>query len=452
MSERKIKNYRKKNKGVHPSPDSMRELFLSCDLSLSEVELDQFWRFHQLLRSRNLECDLTRLHNYESMVFRHYIDSGIIANLIDLPTPLLDLGTGAGFPGVPLKILRPDLEIIFAESRGKKLEFLEESCELLGFENASIYPHKVSDKFDRPVKGVITRDLEAMSKTLARSVGFLPKDGRVIFMKGPSAGPEIEEALREYGSLFEVELDHSYSLGSSGHDRRLVVFRRTSGRTALAGREGGPDYKEVASSQNPGFKLWRKLLEAKGVKKNGLAIMSGLKQVSEMARDFPELCVALLSRGQNDPVVESEVDRFRLKPDLFRELDLFGAGAPLLIVKYPEIKEWADRDWPVGCSLFIPFQDPNNVGAMIRTAAALGCSRVVLLKEAAHPFHPKSLRAAGPAAFRIPLYFGPSINELASDEAPLIALGSGGRNWRGINSRLFSGWLPVWKGRGCRII
>ncbi|MFH1138454.1 MAG: 16S rRNA (guanine(527)-N(7))-methyltransferase RsmG [Pseudomonadota bacterium] len=448
MSERKNKSESKKQGTVPPSPAAMADIFRSCGLALSEGELAAFWAFHQLLRARNVECDLTRLHSFDGMTLRHYVDSGLVAQMLDLPSPLLDIGTGAGFPGVPLKILRPELTVIFAESRGKKLEFLEEANELLNFSDVEIYPHKVTDKFDIPVKGIITRDLEAMVKTLSRAVGFLPLGGRVIFMKGPAAGPEIEAALEEFGEVFELELDRSYSLGNTGHDRRLVVFRRIAGRPAEPASFGRSGYKEVASSKNPGFKLWQKVLEPKGIRKHNLALMSGLKQVAETVRDFPEACVALLGRGPDDPEIETQVDRFRLKPELLRELDLFGAGPPLLVVRVPETPEWRDDDWPEGCTLFVPFQDPNNVGAVIRSAAALGAARVVMLREAAHPFHPKSLRAAGPAVFRIPLFHGPSILELEARGAPLLTLGADGENLAGFAFPPTFGLAPGLEGPG----
>ena len=88
---------------------------------------------------------------------------------------------------------------------------------------------------------------------------------------------------------------------------------------------------------------------------------------------------------------------------------------------------WSDDDpWPDGCTLFVPFQDPENVGAVIRSAAAFGVAQVVLLREAAHPFHPRGGRAAGPALFQVPLGQGPSLEELRVKNVPLIALDTSG--------------------------
>jgi tRNA G18 (ribose-2'-O)-methylase SpoU len=81
--------------------------------------------------------------------------------------------------------------------------------------------------------------------------------------------------------------------------------------------------------------------------------------------------------------------------------------------------------------LLIPFQDPLNVGAVIRSAAAFGYRSIVLLEETATPFHPKSLRAAGSALFSVRLYRGPSIHDLSIIERPLIALSQNGEDISG---------------------
>ena len=74
----------------------------------------------------------------------------------------------------------------------------------------------------------------------------------------------------------------------------------------------------------------------------------------------------------------------------------------------------------------MPFQDPENVGTVIRSAAAFGVAQVVLLREAAHPFHPRGGRAAGPALFQVPLRQGPSLEDLRVGKVPLIALDTSG--------------------------
>ena len=118
---------------------------------------------------------------------------------------------------------------------------------------------------------------------------------------------------------------------------------------------------------------------------------------------------------------------FRLADPLFKELDVSGTHAPLLLARVPAMPEWSDADdWPLGCTLFVPFQDPENVGAVVRSAAAFGVARVVLLREAAHPFHPKSARAAGPALFQVPVLQGPSIRDLSSQTVPIVALATDG--------------------------
>ena len=300
----------KKKNFKTPDLEDMVRIFRECGLSPPREVMNGFWRFHQLLRERDAELDLTRLKAFESMVVKHYVDSAIVADLIDLPSPLLDIGTGPGFPGLPLKMVRPDLHVILAESRGKRLAFLEEAIELLDLKGVDIYPHKVTPAFPGRVEGVITRDLESIEKTLERASGFLGAGGRVIFMKGPAADPEITAALAAHGRTFTLTTDRAYSLGQTGLKRRLLVFKRTAGGVGPRKKEPESMIKEIASEANPNFKVWRKILEPRGIRKHGRGIISGLKNVREVLRDFPESCVCVLGLEPEVPPI------FGWKPEI----------------------------------------------------------------------------------------------------------------------------------------
>jgi tRNA G18 (ribose-2'-O)-methylase SpoU len=189
--------------------------------------------------------------------------------------------------------------------------------------------------------------------------------------------------------------------------------------------------KVITSGENRVFKMFQGLFRAQGIRKNGLALLSGARQVKEVLRDFPERCVGLILRKEQDVfdgVLPEMVHRYHLPPALFRKLDLYGTDQPILIVRVEPFPFWYPDRWPTGCTLLVPFQDPTNVGAVIRTAAAFGVARVVMLREAAHPFHHRSSRVAGSALFRVPLFEGPSIRRLRVVKAPLIALSPEGED------------------------
>ncbi|MEW6264744.1 MAG: 16S rRNA (guanine(527)-N(7))-methyltransferase RsmG [Thermodesulfobacteriota bacterium] len=415
--------------GPAPSLEALDGIFRECGLVLPPEIINNFWVFHQLLHSRNKELDLTRIHGFGKMVLLHYVDCALAARLVDLPSPLLDIGAGAGFPGLPIKLMRPEIKVILAESRGKKLAFLEEACQTLHLSDVEIYPHKVTASFPWPVKAVITRDLEPVSRTLERAAGFLPRGGWAVFLKGPNVDAELQEALETHAADFQLREDIPYGLGDTSQRRRLLVLERVSSGPDLNRPDSAPRTIEIASVQNQNFKLWRRLLDGRGVKKIGLALLSGPKQIHETVREFPERCRAMLVSGAEDLQLDGPLPAacYRLRPELFRELDLFGTGPPLLVVEVPVMEVW-DGTLPEGCTLFIPFQDPANVGAVIRAAAALGVAQAVLLEEAAHPFHPRSLRAAGPTVFRLKLLRGPSLKELGRVQGRVIVLSPRGKD------------------------
>ncbi len=212
-----------------PGAPDLARFLVRAGIHLDSSQLDRLWAYHSLLRRRNEGNELTRLVGFESIAIKHYVDSMIVASFIELPSPLVDVGTGAGFPGIPLKILKPRLQLVLAEPRAKRVAFLREAIRMLGLEGVDVFPHKVvSRSFTRPMGGAITRAVETIEKTILRTSGCLGAGGRLVFLKGPAVGPEIEEARRRFGDAIELETDRHYRLPETTFQRRLVVFRRTS--------------------------------------------------------------------------------------------------------------------------------------------------------------------------------------------------------------------------------
>ena len=194
---------------------------------------------------------------------------------------------------------------------------------------------------------------------------------------------------------------------------------------------------DISSGQNSRYKTWRALLEGRGIKRQQEAIVSGPKIIREILNLFGQRAIGLILRHLDElealgetplPAPETGFTIFRVTPELFAPLDIYGINAPLLLIAAPPPPVWDERLAP-GLTLFLPFQNPINLGTTIRSAAALGAP-VVLLKEAASPYLPKSLRASGPAIFQTPLWQGPGLEELSrhSRNLPLYALSPSGQN------------------------
>jgi 16S rRNA (guanine527-N7)-methyltransferase len=200
----------------------------NAGIKLERAALDHLYRFHELLRAANHDRDLTRIVGFENMVVKHYVDSMIVGQFVDLPSPLVDIGTGAGFPGIPLKIRYPKLSIFLAEPRPRRVAFLESVKKSLELRDVTVFPHRVVSKsFTAPVAGVITRALEPIEKTILRTSGCADVGTRYIFLKGPAVEPEVREAERRFAGELRLLEVRRYFLPGTPHERRLVVFERT---------------------------------------------------------------------------------------------------------------------------------------------------------------------------------------------------------------------------------
>ncbi len=207
-----------------PSRERLQELLERSRIELRPAQLDQLWRYHRLLWERNQDRDLTRIVGFDATVIKHYVDCMIVGDQVELPSPLVDIGTGAGFPGIPLKIRYPELVLTLAEPRPRRAQFLRDASTLLKFKNVDVFDHKVtSQSFRKPMAAAISRAFETIDKTILRTHGCLGEGGKIFFMKGPNADDDLALAKKRLGDSFRVVQDKHYALPHTPHKRRLIV-------------------------------------------------------------------------------------------------------------------------------------------------------------------------------------------------------------------------------------
>ena len=177
------------------------------NVMLTEKQLSQFVRYYQLLVEWNEKMNLTAITEPEEVVQKHFVDS-----LSCLETGLLksgkviDVGTGAGFPAIPLKIACPDLEMVLLDSLQKRLIFLEEVIKELGLENVSLIHSRAEDagqkeKFREQFDVCIARAVAPMNVLSELCLPFVKIGGYWIAMKGSRGEEELELAKNSISIL-----------------------------------------------------------------------------------------------------------------------------------------------------------------------------------------------------------------------------------------------------------
>ncbi|EHQ92370.1 16S rRNA (guanine(527)-N(7))-methyltransferase RsmG [Desulfosporosinus youngiae] len=203
--------------------------YIGCDLS--ELQVTQLCQFGDLLLEWNQKLNLTRITDPQDVILKHFIDSMVLSKFIQ-GNRFADLGTGAGFPGIPLKILRPELSVVLVDSLKKRLDFLDMVIKKLNLKKV-ITVHARAEDFGRDshYRGyfdtVSSRAVARLPILLEFALPVLKVNGLFLAAKGLQADQELaesEKALKILGGICEG-IEH-FNLGENAEHRAVLLIRK----------------------------------------------------------------------------------------------------------------------------------------------------------------------------------------------------------------------------------
>lgn len=227
----------------------------SLGIHLTEVQREQFDRYYELLIEWNSVMNLTAITDYEEVNLKHFADSLTLVRLVDMNqiNSVIDIGTGAGFPGIPLKIVYPNVEIVLLDSLNKRIKFLNAVSEELGLTKiktlhgrAEDYAKKAEyrEKFDLAV----SRAVANLSTLSEYCIPFVKRGGAFISYKSGNSDDEIKSAERAVSILGgKISKIDKFKLAGTDMGRSLIQITKEKPTPNKYPRKAGVPGKEPLS-------------------------------------------------------------------------------------------------------------------------------------------------------------------------------------------------------------
>lgn len=226
--------------------DLLQNYIKDYKITLTENQYEQFQKYFELLVEWNEKMNLTAITDESGVALKHFADSLSLLNFVDIPqnSSLADVGTGAGFPGVVLKIARPDIKLTLIDSLNKRLVFLGEVCAQLGIEAELIHSRaedgardeKLRESFDFAVSRAVAR----MNVLSEYCLPYVKVGGAFCAMKGAQANEEFKESLNAINTLGgKLENKYFFELPENGGERAIAVVRKVRNTPQKYPRQSG---------------------------------------------------------------------------------------------------------------------------------------------------------------------------------------------------------------------
>ena len=208
----------------------IKDMFDSYNIKLNDIQINQFESYLTFLIQENEKFNLTAITTQKEIIIKHFIDSVLPYKDIPLNSKVIDVGTGAGFPGIPLKILRNDLHLTLLDSLQKRINFINNLLEKLNIKDVKTIHSRAEDyvSSNREIFDIALSRAVASIPTLAEYlIPYVKINGHVMMYKGSKVNEEIalgQKAINELGGKI-IKVQNFY-LSEVDSERNIVFIKK----------------------------------------------------------------------------------------------------------------------------------------------------------------------------------------------------------------------------------
>lgn len=221
-------------------------------IELSEKQMEQFLQYYEMLVEKNKVMNLTAITEFDEVVEKHFLDSVSLTKQMNLHQPLkvLDLGTGAGFPGIPLKIVFPELEITLMDSLNKRVLFLQDVISSLQLQDIEAVHGRAEEaarnkKYREGFDLCVSRAVANISTLSEYCLPFVKIGGSFISYKSSTIEDELEDGKKGIAILGgKVKDVYKFTLPDSELQRSFVVIQKEKKTPKAYPRKAGTPSKD----------------------------------------------------------------------------------------------------------------------------------------------------------------------------------------------------------------